>query len=330
MTEHNHLPSLRDLPLEVRLSAWLDGQTNDEESQELEALVQSDAEAQAILDQLVAGSDAGRTAFDTLLHDPVPLDLVRSIKEAGQKAASHPAVKARPVAANSNIFAFVPRALAASLVLVIAGGYTGFYIGKQSRPGHPVMISESGIVEEQLPEVPVVAGTESEAEADKTRAFTMPTPSVSSDAEALDKVVAGFHKVYAQQGAHLSEIPVGDREGIVRYLSDATDIDVTIPDLSAKGFDFAGARLLAANDRPMATLFYRNGDGEMMMVGIYRPQSAGNEPAKLTAVSFGEKPSGHFETNVIYGKGGNAAVYVALPDTIANPVDVARSVIAAF
>ncbi|TXI11064.1 MAG: anti-sigma factor, partial [Rhizobium sp.] len=68
------------MPLEVRLSAFMDGEMNREEKEELERLIASDPDARRIFDELKHGSDVGRKAFDEVLKEPVPLALVRSIK----------------------------------------------------------------------------------------------------------------------------------------------------------------------------------------------------------------------------------------------------------
>ena len=72
------MENFKELPLDVRLSAYMDGQVSAEDASELEALIASDPKAREILDTLKAGSDFGNQAFEEMLREPVPLNLVRS------------------------------------------------------------------------------------------------------------------------------------------------------------------------------------------------------------------------------------------------------------
>lgn len=55
MTKEN----TQELPLEVRLSAYLDGQLDERETRDTEALLATDANAREILNLLKAGSEFG-------------------------------------------------------------------------------------------------------------------------------------------------------------------------------------------------------------------------------------------------------------------------------
>lgn len=139
------MENFKELPLEVRLSAYVDGEVEADAARELEALIASDAEAKVIYEQLKAGSQFGNQFFADMLKEPVPLDLVRSIK----------AVESRPPvrqAANSNIASFmrfVPQAIAASIMLLFAGGYAGYYVAENRIPGGnmPELVSETSNLE---------------------------------------------------------------------------------------------------------------------------------------------------------------------------------------
>ena len=71
--------STQGLPLEVRLSAYLDGQLPKAEMDEINAILAEDDDARVVFEKLKLGSEFGARAFDKLLQEPIPLDLVRNI-----------------------------------------------------------------------------------------------------------------------------------------------------------------------------------------------------------------------------------------------------------
>lgn len=60
----------KGLALEVRLSAYIDGELAESEKSELDALLARDDEARALLEKLKSGSAFGNGAFENFLHDP--------------------------------------------------------------------------------------------------------------------------------------------------------------------------------------------------------------------------------------------------------------------
>ena len=131
------MESTQGLPLEVRLSAYLDGQLPEAEVEEINAILAGDDEARVVYEKLKLGSEFGARAFDRMLQDPIPLDLVRNIKEAGRNEddpskLGFAAVPAAEIPANRRS-AFWPQALAASLVIFLAGGAAGYLISEQKQ-----------------------------------------------------------------------------------------------------------------------------------------------------------------------------------------------------
>jgi anti-sigma factor RsiW len=304
METTNLFPSLRDLPLDVRLTAWLDGQMSAEETAEIEHLVANDDEARILLDKLTAGAEFGSNAFDDMLADPVPLHLVRAIKDAAKTAGTDARPSVRP--ANSNgFFSFMPQLVAASAILLLAGGYSGYFIGLNNADRGAVEISETS----------VFAPAEQAAEGGKTRGFEMPAnPAPDAAAFPLEDMMAGYHKVYSAQSARLSEMPVTDTDAIKTWLTDATDVEFSIPDLSADGFSLAGARLLAAGDRPMGALFYRNDLGETVMVGFWAEAE--------TEIRAAVKPVAFAKASVSRFHKGQTAIAVVAPVEFKNTADL--------
>ncbi|MBK5570645.1 MAG: anti-sigma factor, partial [Ensifer sp. SSB1] len=125
--------------LEVRLSAYIDGEIGEAERHELEALLARDDDAKALFEKLKAGSSFGDTAFEDFLHDPVPLALVRQIKQG--PGASPKTERVTATAASVRNVRIWPRVLAASVALMLLGGSAGFLIGAASNAGRPAELA---------------------------------------------------------------------------------------------------------------------------------------------------------------------------------------------
>jgi anti-sigma factor RsiW len=252
------MENFREFPLEVRLSALIDGQVGDEERKELEDLIASDESARTLFNTLQAGSEFGNQAFAGMLEEPVPLELERAVRKIAAREKSRPVRQA----ANSNnisFFRMLPQAIAASAVLLLAGGYSGYFIGQNNAIQQPAAISDTAGLEATVP-----AG---EA---KTRGFTFNAPikpvEVADGTISLAEIAA-IHGVYASAKTHIAELPATDAGAIVSYLSASTGVAFSIPDLAANGYQFQGGRLIAAEGKPGGALYYSNGKGDVL--GLY-------------------------------------------------------------
>lgn len=127
--------------LEVRLCAYIDGELGEAEKTELETLLARDEEAKALFEKLKAGSAFGNTAFEDFLHDPVPLALVRQIKQGS--GINPKAERVTIAAANVRSVRIWPRVMAASVALVLVGGFTGFIIGTANHAGEPTRVASA-------------------------------------------------------------------------------------------------------------------------------------------------------------------------------------------
>jgi anti-sigma factor RsiW len=236
------LQNTKGLPLDIRLSAYLDGEVSDAERKELEQLIARDDEARRLLEMLQAGNTFGNKAFEEFLHDPVPLSLVRRIKQGpGVNPKTERVVTATPRQAKQRLW---PRALAASLVLLLVGGSTGFIIGKTSQ--------------DNVPQLEVAAA----------RTW-------------LDDI-ADYHRVYARQTAeHLVEVPASAGNRIEGWLASNVGVSFALPDLSSKGLTFQGARLLVAAGKPVAQLMYKDQDGDVFAI-CFLKSTPGTTDGKLT------------------------------------------------
>ncbi|WP_411032956.1 anti-sigma factor family protein [Shinella sp. BYT-45] len=228
------MESTQGLPLEVRLSAYLDGQLPQAEMEEINAILAEDDEAREVYEKLKLGSEFGARAFDRMLQEPIPLDLVRNIKEAGKNDDESPKLGFAdiPVAAlpASRRSAFWPQALAASLVIFLAGGAAGYLISEQ-----------------------------------KQTSFRVANNQFAPARTWLDDI-ADYHRIYSRQTRHLVEVPASEQQHIVEWLSASTGVSFALPDLSAQKLTFEGARLLVAGGKPTAQLLYRDAENEIFAI----------------------------------------------------------------
>jgi anti-sigma factor RsiW len=283
------MENFRELPLEVRLSAYIDGQVGEEDRRDIEALLAADPHARELLDLLKAGSEFGNQAFAEMLKEPVPLDLVRAIK--GTSAGSGGATRQ---AANSNavpFFRFLPQAIAASAVLLLAGGYSGYFIGMRNAARMPPQISETSAYE-------APAGSTAKTRELKL-SFDAPLPA-SLPAIAVT-AVADVHDVYSKEKTRLAELPASDAGTLKTWLASSTGVSFNIPDLSANGLTFQGGRLIAVDGNPAGALYYKNARDAVVAVYFARG-----------TVSKGETAAG--ANQYVSGVKGDTAWVVAGPN----------------
>ncbi|MDO9414838.1 anti-sigma factor family protein [Pararhizobium sp.] len=227
------------LPLEVRLSAFIDGEVNEAEKHELEALIASNEEARKLYDLLRAGNDFGNKAFEDQLHDPVPLALVRRIKQGPGVNPKAERVTEVPVRlAQSSVW---PKAMAASVALFVVGGALGYMIGHQ-----PAGFATTEIAS---------ARTWLDDVADYHRIYT----------RAGERLV----EVPASEG----------NTEIATWLASSVGVDFKVPDLAAQGLTFEGARLLVAAGKPVAQLMYKDASGAVIAICFLKSASTGQTTA---------------------------------------------------
>lgn len=213
-------------PLERRLSAFIDGQSSDNDKHEIEVLLVNDPGARTLHDGLKRGGDVGRRLFDDMLKEPVPLHLVRGIKNATlpRKAVrlpepSRPVLEFKPTAL---------QALIACLLTLLIGGGLGYMIGIRPSGVSPPLLMASQ-----------TAGTR----------------------DWLDDIISHY-RLYGRQQNRLVEIS-GDRSAdILEWLTTGTGVTFRIPDLGDSGLSLIGARLISAEGAPTGMLVYRRNGGD--------------------------------------------------------------------
>ncbi len=221
---------MKKMPLEVRLSAFMDGETNREEKEELERLIASDPDARRIFDELKHGSDVGRKAFDEVLKEPVPLALVRSIKSAQPPKTREPSPRiTRP---SLKLAPTGRQSLAAALILFVVGGAIGYLFGMQPA------------------DIP---------------AGTPPVPMQVATRSWLDDIAA-YHRIYSRQPQHMVELQASQLDEIAKWLASTVGVKFNFPDLAADGLVFQGARMFIAGGKPFGQLIYKNLDGDVVAI----------------------------------------------------------------
>ncbi|MGF9563724.1 anti-sigma factor [Neorhizobium sp. JUb45] len=225
------MPHSQDATLDNRLSSAMDGELNELEQAEVDALLADDPQACAAQDELRRGSDFGSQAFAEVLREPVPLTLVRNIK-----TATPPRKAVRLPQAQSPTLPFKPtrrQAIAACALLVLAAGGIGYMIGSR-----PQMQTFADLA------MPVTSGWLED--------------------------IATHHRVFSRQTEHLVEVPASDSPHLVDWLMATTGVSFRVPDLSAEKLEFLGGRLFSAAGKPVGQLVYRDEDGSIISICFAR------------------------------------------------------------
>jgi anti-sigma factor RsiW len=102
--------------------------------------------------------------------------------------------------------------------------------------------------------------------------------------------VAQYHKIYAREQRHLVEVSAAETPHIEQWLGKRLDdLAFKVPDLSAFGLTFKGARMLVVNGAPVAQLVYLPADGRAVALCIIHSKK-GDKP--LTASQGRSQPGG--------------------------------------
>lgn len=265
------MENLEDLPLDVLLSAYLDGELDDAAAERIEARLATDADARALLERLKAGSAHGDALFDTLLREPAPLHLARAIKDAaGQAETNQPSAPLMARAGRGWFFGLIPQAIAASALLLLGGGYAGYTVGRQHQQQDMVVAEEPS--EAKTPATLSVGG--------QTRSFTVGASGSAPNGKLVSlRDVLAVHAVYAAQKSRAAEIPAAEIDVLTDWLRDSAHVAFDVPDLVAEGLTFEGGRLVVISGKPAAALYYR--DEADQKVGVYFSKGK-TDPARIT------------------------------------------------
>ena len=211
------------------LVAYVDGELPAAEAREIETWLAGDPEAQELRRHLQEDALALRGLFGAVLREPVPAALSASI--GGAAIARTPAggtVVELPRRAR-------PRPVglwlaAASIACLAVGGLAGFFGGSY--------------------------------EARQEIAAIPPQP------PSWIMQVAQYHQIYAREQRHLVEVSAEETPHIEAWLGKRLELPFKVPDLSAFGLTFKGARMLVINGEPVAQLVYLPADGRALALCV--------------------------------------------------------------
>lgn len=223
------------------LVAFVDGELPAAEAREIETWLASDADAQELRRHLQEDALALRGLFGAVLREPVPAALSAVIGAA----------KAAPTAAGGTVVELPqrpqPRPMglwlaAASIACLVVGGVAGFFGGEYQ-------------AQQEIAAIPA------------------PPPSWIMQ-------VAQYHRIYAREQRHLVEVSAEETPHIEAWLGKRLELPFKVPDLSAFGLTFKGARMLVINGEPVAQLIYLPDDGRAFALCVIRSK---REDKPLTA-----------------------------------------------
>ncbi|WP_425091475.1 anti-sigma factor family protein [Tropicimonas sp. S265A] len=110
-------------------------------------------------------------------------------------------------------------------------------------------------------------------------------PQVAAAPGWLD-AVADYHRVYAAQTRHLVEVGADEATHIETWLSNTVGAQVRIPDLTAQGLTFRGARLLVAAGKPVSQLVFTDAQGGVVALCLIQSDTPNEGFANRTIDGF--------------------------------------------
>lgn len=210
-----------------RLVAYLDGEVEPAEQQEIEAWLDSDPVARDKLAALAQSADLLRQAYDVVLREPLPGQLIDAARGDTGAARVLPFIAARAASGGRLSRGRVAVPIAASLLGVVVGGgvtYLGF--DKFS----PVRTADT---------------------------ISPAAETVAANNLWLDNAAGDFKLFVSSGDKALIDVPAtGDTREALQKISQSLTQQVRLPDLKPWGLTFAGARLVVSDGRPAAQLVY--------------------------------------------------------------------------
>jgi anti-sigma factor RsiW len=226
------------------LVAYVDGELAAADVRAVEAWLAADPEAQQLRRQLQEDSLALRGLLSAVLREPAPKQLVAAIAPPGQGAAgAAESATVTPFPGHPRPRVMAPWLAAAAAACLVVGGLGGFLAGQyQTR--------------QQL-------------------------ASATPQAPSWIMQVAEYHRVYAVEKRHLVEVAAAETPHIEAWLGKRLEMPLVVPDLTAQGLSFQGARMLVINGAPVAQLIYTPPDGRALALCIIRSPRE-DEPLTVT------------------------------------------------
>ncbi|MGC2199646.1 MAG: hypothetical protein WA633_05785 [Stellaceae bacterium] len=213
-----------------RLIAYLDGEVEAAERREIEAWLDRDPAARDRLSALAESANLVRLAFNEVVHEPVPEQLIAAAR--GETLSPKLSAEVLPFRARAARRGAPARSW--WLGLPLAASLFGLLLGAAI-----TYLS----VEKWMPEGP---GT-------KQHAAEM----AAVDNLWLDNAAASFKLLASAGDGVLIDVPAtGDPREALQKISQSVPQGVRLPDLKPWGLTFRGARVVVAEGRPAAQLVY--------------------------------------------------------------------------
>ena len=114
---------------------------------------------------------------------------------------------------------------------------------------------------------------------------------------SLARLAATAHAVYSPEVRHPVEVPAGEEEHLVNWLSKRLGTSLKAPKLAPLGYDLVGGRLLSGPQGPVAHFMYQDGRGQRLTLYVSRQRG---EP-RDTAFRFSQED----RVSVFYWVDGN-------------------------
>ncbi len=215
------------------LVAYLDGELDTAEQNDVDAWLDADPSARERLMTLARSTELVHKAYADIVNEPVPERLIAAARGASEGGAAGPReaeilVLRRPMRAA--IAAPVVRwggglAVAAGLLGLVLGGTGSYFASGLFNPANPS-------AEHRL-------------------------AAVATNNTWLDNA-AGYYKLVVNAGdSMLVDVPAGGDTGeALQKISQSLPQQVRLPDLKPWGLNFRGARLVVVEGRPAAQLVY--------------------------------------------------------------------------
>ncbi len=191
-----------------RLHAYVDGQLDSDTRQEVEAYLADNADARRQVDEYRRINSLLKQFYDPVLEEPIPTTLLE-LKQPRR-----------------NMRRLVGQ-MAAALILLSMGLFSGFYLG----------------LNQDL--LPVTA--ESEDDYVVSEAFMA-------------------YSVYTPEVRHPVEVPGNERDHLVTWLSKRMGRQIVVPHLEDHDMQLLGGRLLASDEGPGALLMYEDQYGQRIIL----------------------------------------------------------------
>lgn len=215
------------------LVAYVDGELSATEMGRVDALLTDDPKARQLRDILRSQSETLKGLHHEIVEQPVPANLISAIRRGasdsggqGLRAANQSSSEIRrPAAVVSSSDA--RRGGSRTRLWLVAASVAFLVVGAA---GGFVAGGRYGVV-----------------------------PAAQND---WLMQVAQYHGIYAKEKRHLVEVSADETPHIEAWLGKRLGRTLAVPDLSASGAEFKGARLLGINGKPVAQLIYQMPGGE--------------------------------------------------------------------